>query len=220
MSHATDQQILPAALLLKMAERAAAYDEENRFFHEDFEDLRAAGYLTACVPREFGGQGLDLAALCREQRRLAYHAPATALGIHMHLYWTGLAADLWSRGDRSLEWLLREAAAGEVFASGHSEHGNDLPVLLSTSKAEKVEGGFRVSGRKMFGSLAPVWTRYGTNAMWRMRMAAPRSSTVSCPGTAVVTASSKRGAPWACARPEAMMSSWRTRLLPADMSQG
>ena len=98
---------------------------------------------------------MTLAQCCREQRRLGYHAPATALGINMHVYWVGLVADLWRQGDRSIEWLLKEAMAGEVFNAGHAERGNDLPVLLSTSKAERVEGGFRFTGHKMFGSLAP-----------------------------------------------------------------
>jgi alkylation response protein AidB-like acyl-CoA dehydrogenase len=84
----------------------------------------------------------------------------------MHVYWVGLVADLWRQGDRSLEWILKEAMEGEVFAAGHSERGNDLPALLSTSKAERVDGGFRVTGHKMFGSLAPVWTRYGVHATW------------------------------------------------------
>jgi alkylation response protein AidB-like acyl-CoA dehydrogenase len=82
------------------------------------------------VPEKFGGPGLSLAEMCREQRRLAYHAPATALAVNMHLYWVGVAADLWRRGDdTSLEWMLRDAAAGEIFAAGHAESGNDIPVL-------------------------------------------------------------------------------------------
>ena len=80
--------------------------------------------------------------MCRQQRRLGYYAPATALGVNMHLYWVGLVADLWRQGDRSLEWLLKEAMEGEIFNAGHSERGNDLPVLLSTSKAERVDGGY------------------------------------------------------------------------------
>jgi alkylation response protein AidB-like acyl-CoA dehydrogenase len=68
-------------------------------------------------------------------------------------------------GDNSLEWLLREAAAGEIFAAGHGETGNDLPVLLSSSRAERVDGGYRFTGHKMFGSLTPVWTRLGVHAM-------------------------------------------------------
>jgi alkylation response protein AidB-like acyl-CoA dehydrogenase len=70
--------------------------------------------LTIAVPKEFGGSGMNLAEVCRQQRRLGYFAPATALGINMHIYWTGIAADFWRRGDRSLQWILEEAAAGEV----------------------------------------------------------------------------------------------------------
>jgi alkylation response protein AidB-like acyl-CoA dehydrogenase len=153
--HATDH-IVSDKLLHNFAERAGAYDRDNRFFHEDFEDLRQAGYLTLPVPKELGGGGLNLAQMCREQRRLGCYAPATALGVNMHLYWLGLVADLWRQGDRSLEWLLKEAVEGEVFNAGHSERGNDLPALLSTTKAERVAGGFRFTGHKMFGSLAPI----------------------------------------------------------------
>lgn len=167
MSIVTERaRILSDELLQRFATRVGVYDRENRFFTEDFNDLRKSGYLTCNVPKELGGQGMTLAEVCREQRRLAYYAPATALGINMHVYWVGVAADLWRSGDKSLEWILREAMAGEIFAAGHAERGNDLPVLLSTAKAEKVPGGFRFTGRKMFGSLGPVWTRYGLHAMW------------------------------------------------------
>ncbi|MGD0471781.1 MAG: acyl-CoA dehydrogenase family protein [Candidatus Velthaea sp.] len=156
---------LSEEMLARFDARAAGYDRENRFFDRDFEELRAAKYLTMPVPEQFGGAGLSLAEVCREQRRLAYYAPATALAVNMHLYWVGVAADLWHRGDASLEWMLRDAAAGEIFAAGHAESGNDIPVLLSTAKAERVEGGYRFSGRKQFASLTPVWTRFGVHAM-------------------------------------------------------
>jgi alkylation response protein AidB-like acyl-CoA dehydrogenase len=163
--HQPIEQVLTEEKLARFASRAAAYDRENRFFQEDFDELRAAKYLQLPLPTEFGGPGLTLAEVCRQQRRLAYHAPATALAVNMHLYWVGIAADLWRRGDHSLEWVLREAAAGEIFAAGHAESGNDVPVLLSTSKAERVEGGYRFTGRKHFGSLTPVWTRFGLHGM-------------------------------------------------------
>jgi len=157
--------VLSDALIEACGERAATYDRENRFFTDDFEALRAAGYLNALVPREFGGLGLSLADLCKEQERLAYRAPATALAINMHLYWTGIARFLREMGDTSLEWVLRESVAGEVFAAGHAETGNDLPGMLSTSRAERVEGGYRFWGHKMFTSLSPVWTRLGLHAL-------------------------------------------------------
>ena len=83
----------------------------------------------------------------------------------MHNYWVGDAADAWRGGDKSVEWILREAIAGEVFAAGHAEHGNDIPGLLSTTKAERVDGGYTFTGRKAFGSLTPVWTRLGLHGM-------------------------------------------------------
>jgi alkylation response protein AidB-like acyl-CoA dehydrogenase len=156
---------LTGEMLARFESRAATYDRENRFFDQDFEELRASGYLKLPLPPEFGGAGLTLAGMCRQQRRLAYHAPATALGVNMHVYWIGVAADLWRRGDTSLEWMLRDAAAGEIFAAGHAERGNDIPVLLSTATAERVEGGYRFTGRKQFGSLTPVWTRFGLHGM-------------------------------------------------------
>jgi len=162
----TNESVLSDDMLRAFAERAGGYDRENRFFQEDFDDLKRAGYLTMAVPKELGGRGMNLAQVAREQRRLGYYAPATALGINMHIYWVGLVADLWRNGDRSAEWLLKEAMAGEVFNAGHAERGNDIPGLLSTSTAERVDGGFRFSGHKMFCSLAPVWTRYGLHAMW------------------------------------------------------
>jgi alkylation response protein AidB-like acyl-CoA dehydrogenase len=145
--------------------RAAGYDRDNRFFHEDFDELAVAGYLRAAVPAALGGGGATLAELVRSQRRLAAAAPPTALALTMHLYLTGTAAQVAASGDPSVAWILEEAADGEVFAAGHAETGNDLPVMLSTTRARRVPGGYRVSGRKRFGSLGPVWTRLGIHAL-------------------------------------------------------
>jgi len=171
---ATADTVLTDEMLSRFATRAPKYDRENAFFREDFDELRAAGYLTLAVPEELGGRGLLLADVVRQQRRLGYHAPATALAINMHLYWTGIAADLWRAGDASLQWVLEEAERGAVFAAGHAESGNDIPVLLSTTKAARVEGGYRFTGRKSFGSLTPVWTYLGIHGMDAADPSAPR----------------------------------------------
>src|ERR687886_3043390 len=174
-SPAATTSVLTEDMLARFGERAAIYDRDNRFFDEDFEELRASGYLTCAVPADMGGGGLSLADVCRLQRRLAYRAPATALAVNMHLYWIGVAADLRRFGDPSLEWLLREAMAGEIFAAGHGETGNDLPLLLSSARAERVDGGYRFYGHKMFGSLSPVWTRLGIHAMDTSDPSAPKT---------------------------------------------
>jgi alkylation response protein AidB-like acyl-CoA dehydrogenase len=127
---------------------------------------------------------MTLAEVSKQQRRLAYYAPATAVAINMHIYWTGVAADLWRTGDKSLEWLLRGAVNGEVYAAGHAESGNDIPVMLSTSKAEKVEGGYRLTGHKSFGSLTPVWTFLGAHGMDTSDPSAPKVVHAFIPRTA------------------------------------
>jgi alkylation response protein AidB-like acyl-CoA dehydrogenase len=171
---AQPQPILSNTVLTHCLERAPRYDRENAFFTEDFQELKESGYLTMPVPAELGGRGMTLAECVREQRQLAYHAAPTALAINMHLYWVGLAADLWRAGDRSLQWLLEEAVRGHVFAAGHAESGNDIPLLLSTTKAERVDGGWRFTGHKSFGSLTPVWSYLGVHGMDTSDPARPR----------------------------------------------
>ena len=154
---ASIRSVLSDDLLERCAQRAAGYDRENRFFFEDFDELREDKYLLAAVPREFGGLGLTLAEICQEQRRLARRSAPTALATNMHIGATGIAADLWRKGDNSQVWMLEEAAKGAVFAYGYSESGNDLEVLYAAGRAERVDGGYRFFGHKHFGSLTPVW---------------------------------------------------------------
>ncbi len=150
-------------LLLTIHDRAAGYDATNAFPEEDLADLRAAGYLAAFVPEEFGGAGLGLEAIAAEQTRLAAAAPATALGINMHQIIVGLGRHLVRNGNPRGKLILRDAAAGELFGFGISEPGNDLVLFGSITEAEPDgEGGYSFTGTKIFTSLAPVWTRLMT----------------------------------------------------------
>lgn len=148
-------------------ERAHRYDAENTFFVEDFDDLKGTGYLAAVVPTDMGGSGLTLDQLVVAQRHLASYAPATALGVNMHLVWVQVARFLHDRGIDALDWVLREAVAGEVFAFGISEAGNEAVLMDAFSDAsvsESEAGGYEVSGTKIFTTLSPVWTRLGVHA--------------------------------------------------------
>jgi alkylation response protein AidB-like acyl-CoA dehydrogenase len=155
-------EILPDSLLERIRGRAAGYDRDNAFFHEDLAELAAAGYLKIFVPASDGGLGLGLSAAAQLQRRLATAAPATALAVNMHLVWTGVAHVLAARGDASLDFVLKEAAQGEIFAFGNSEAGNDSVLFDSrTSAVPQSGGGYSFTGRKIFTSLSPAWTRLG-----------------------------------------------------------
>jgi alkylation response protein AidB-like acyl-CoA dehydrogenase len=158
-------ELLTEEMLARFDERAPVYDRENRFFDEDFEELKESGYLRLAVPTEFGGSGLGLDEYSKLQRRLAYVAPATALAVNMHVYWTGVAADLLKTGDDSCKWILEKAADGEIFCALHGEAGNDISLLLAVASATRRDGGWEISGHKIFGSLTPVWTYGGFHAM-------------------------------------------------------
>ncbi len=157
---------LPDDLLERIRVRAAVHDRENTFPQHDLDELREAGYLSILVPRERGGAGLGLAEAAVLQQRLASAAPATALAINMHLVWTGVAKVFSDRGVPGLEFVQDGAVAGEVFAFGISEGGNDLVLFGSNTDAvPQSDGGYAFTGTKIFTSLAPVWTKLGLHGL-------------------------------------------------------
>ncbi len=158
--------VLPDDLLERMRERAAIHDRENTFPAQDLADLTAAGYLAILVPTELGGAGLSLAEASVLQQRLATAAPATALAINMHLVWTGVAKVLADRGIDTLRFVQEGAVAGEIFAFGISEAGNDLVLFGSdTDAAPQPDGGYAFTGTKIFTTLSPVWTQLGLHGL-------------------------------------------------------
>ncbi|TXK12394.1 acyl-CoA dehydrogenase family protein [Microbacterium hatanonis] len=159
-------RILPDDLLERIRERAVVHDRENTFPEADLRELREAGYLSMLVPEDRGGLGLGLVEASVLQQRLATAAPATALAINMHLVWTGVAKVLRDRGIDDLAFVQDGAAAGEVFAFGISEAGNDLVLFGSgTDAAPTADGGYSFTGTKIFTSLSPVWTQLGVHGL-------------------------------------------------------
>jgi alkylation response protein AidB-like acyl-CoA dehydrogenase len=158
----TGSPLLSDETLQSIRSRAAGHDRDNSFPHDDLAELSELGYLRMFSPVSSGGLGYGLVDVAREQRRLASAAPATALAVNMHLVWTGVAKTLQAVGDDSLAFVLDEAARGEIFAFGNSEAGNDLVLFDSTTRATPLaDGSYEFTGRKIFTSLSPVWTRLG-----------------------------------------------------------
>jgi alkylation response protein AidB-like acyl-CoA dehydrogenase len=157
---------LPDDLLERIRERAPIHDRENTFPDQDLAELRDAGYLRILVPAERGGSGLGLEQAALLQQRLAGASPATALAINMHLVWTGVAKVFSDRGVPGLEFVQDGAVAGDVFAFGISEGGNDLVLFDSnTDAAPQPDGSYSFTGTKIFTSLAPVWTKLGLHGL-------------------------------------------------------
>jgi alkylation response protein AidB-like acyl-CoA dehydrogenase len=158
---------LAGSLADRFAERAAEHDRDATFPFENYEDMREAGYLGLTVPEELGGRGASLYELILAQERLAMGDGSTALAVNMHVSPIGQLGSLWrSSGDEGLADVLRRAADGRlVYASMSAEPGD--PILMTSSTvAERVDGGYRVSGKKIFGTESAVCTEYSTRARY------------------------------------------------------
>lgn len=153
------------------ARRAAAHDRAGSFPFENWADLRQSGALAATAPAEFGGLGVESAHdLAVGVSRLARGDAATAIGLTMHLSAGLVLARTWRTAQTTgetplankLARLFRRIAAGEwVLCSALSERGADQFHPLS--EGQRVDGGWRVSGRKTFATLSPVATHVYLN---------------------------------------------------------
>src|SRR5215472_12451532 len=132
----------------------------------DIAKLGDVGYLNVALPPEFGGLGCTLRQAACGQRRLARHAPLTALAVSAHLYWTGAAADAYRTGDDSVRWILLEAARGALFAAGHGAAGGDLRFADPRSRCEPTgESGYRFRSPAVLSSLTPAWDWVAVHAV-------------------------------------------------------
>lgn len=142
------------------AARAEQHDRDGSFPHENFAELHRAGFLTLALPPQLGGGGLTLYDFCLVQEALGRGCGATALGYNMHAYNLGGGLHLFTPALRA-----RVAAAvgeGALVASSLSEPAASLGTPQVT--ARKVAGGYRVSGRKYFCTLAPALRFFLFNA--------------------------------------------------------
>ena len=153
------------------AERAVRYDHDAVFPWENFADLKEAGLLALCVPREHGGQGATYADYARVSAEIGRYCGATALTFNMHnatMLWAGQVADMldFSAEDRAAHHRRRAELFRGVVEDGtiHSQPFSEGISAGATSgvhtKAEPVDGGFRVTGRKIFASLSGAANRY------------------------------------------------------------
>ncbi|MCV3240213.1 acyl-CoA dehydrogenase family protein [Mesorhizobium sp. ZC-5] len=145
------QDIVTAARRLgaDFAERATEADEHDQFVAENYKALKQAGLVAAGVPKELGGSGADVAELANMLRELAHHCGSTALAFSMHTHQVAIPAWRWRHQKvTAVEPLLRRVA-GEglvLLSSGGSDW------IAGSGKAVKVDGGYRVSARKVFTS--------------------------------------------------------------------
>jgi alkylation response protein AidB-like acyl-CoA dehydrogenase len=153
-SHSREQTLVEWAASFGpvLAEHARHHDEAGSWVQPAFDHLRDSGYLALAVPAELGGMGATIREVAMVQRELAHHCASTALASSMHQHVTAFTAWRHRRGLPGAEATLRRIVDEKI-------------VLVSTGGADfthprgeavRVEGGYRVSGRKVFASQSPA----------------------------------------------------------------
>lgn len=141
-----------AAAAPVLAAGAAGHDRDGTWVAESFQHLCDTGLLALAVPAELGGRGATIREVALVHRELAKHCASTALAMSMHQHVTAFTAWRYRRGLPGAEATLRRIAdEGIVLVS---TGGADFTQPRGT--ATKVEGGYRVSGRKSFASQSPA----------------------------------------------------------------
>lgn len=145
----------------RIAEEGRACDAENRYVGANIALLREHGFLELAVPAEFGGAGLSRLELAAMLRALAHHCSATALVLAMHTHSVAAATWRWHNQKAPVDGLLKRVAAERIqlLSSGGSDW------LTGSGTAEKVDGGYKVSGQKIFASGAPSADLFMTGAV-------------------------------------------------------
>jgi alkylation response protein AidB-like acyl-CoA dehydrogenase len=131
------------------AANATKADEDDRFVADNYKALKSAGLVEAAVPVELGGRGAEIAELSDMIRIVAQACGSTGLAFSMHTHQVAIPAWRWRHQKvAAVEPLLKRVAAERIVLL--SSGGSDW--IGGSGKAEKVDGGYRITARKVFTS--------------------------------------------------------------------
>lgn len=158
----TDWVAVAEGLTPTIAARATAHDADDTFVADSYAELRRRRLFSAAVPAELGGGGASHAEMCEVLRTLAHACSSTALALSMHVHQVLIPAWRWRHERAPVEPFLRRVADDELVIA--STGGSDW--LAGSGRADRVEGGYRVSGRKVFASGCPAADVLSTMAIY------------------------------------------------------
>ena len=146
----------------EFAARASAADENDTFVSENYAALKTSGLIEAGVPVELGGGGADVVELANILRNMAHYCGSTALAFAMHTQQVAIPAWRWQHQKiAAVEPLLKRIATEKIIVM--TSGGSDW--IAGSGKAERVEGGYKITARKIFASASPVGSLLMTSAV-------------------------------------------------------
>jgi alkylation response protein AidB-like acyl-CoA dehydrogenase len=136
-------------------------DASDGFVADNYPLLKEAGLIDAAVPSELGGGGYEIRDIADMLGEVARYCASTALALSMHSHQVVTLAWRWKHQKAPVEPLLKRIAAEKIVLV--TSGGADW--VAGSGKAERVEGGYRITGRKIFASGSPVGDIFMTTAV-------------------------------------------------------
>jgi len=140
----TDNEIVP---------RARENDRNHHFDVELVRQMAAQGYLGAIVPREYGGAGLDYLSygLVVEEIGRGCSAMRTVISVQTSLVCSAILK--WGTEEQKQTYLPKLCSGEWLGCFGLTEPDTGSDAANQKTRATKVDGGWSISGSKMFISL-------------------------------------------------------------------
>jgi alkylation response protein AidB-like acyl-CoA dehydrogenase len=170
------------ALAADFALRAAEHDRDASHPAENYRRLIDEGFLELSVPKKWGGAGVGLLGHTIAFEALAQGCPSTALAFNMHASVVMPVLDSAEVPHKAKEQIAdlvvnqRKLIGGNFSEPGHTSIIGERPL---TARARRVEGGWSLTGRKMFASMLEA-------ADYCMVLAYPEDATASFAGIFVL----------------------------------
>ncbi|MFM8556781.1 MAG: acyl-CoA dehydrogenase family protein [Betaproteobacteria bacterium] len=132
-------------------------DREARFPREFHRAIADAGWLGVTMPEAYGGAGLGIKEASLVMHTVAQHggAMAAASSIHMNMFGPHPMV-VHGTPDQQARWIPQLVAGTDQVCFGVTEPDAGLDTTSIRTVAKRVDGGWRVSGRKMWTSTAQV----------------------------------------------------------------
>jgi alkylation response protein AidB-like acyl-CoA dehydrogenase len=147
----------------EFAARAAQHDRDASFPFENFRELSEAGLLALTVPTALGGHGAGALDAARILGIFAKADPSTALVLSMHYIQHLVMARSARWPGRLARKLARETIEGVALINAlrvEPDLGSPSRGGLPATIARKTETGWRLSGRKIYSTGAPILKWY------------------------------------------------------------
>jgi alkylation response protein AidB-like acyl-CoA dehydrogenase len=144
------------ALAADFATRSAGHDRDASHPVENYDRLRAEGFLALAIDKSLGGMGFDFLSHTLAYEALGQGCPATALAFNMHasvVMPLMQSPEVTPEAKRYIADLIvrqRRMIGGNFSEPGTTSLMGERPLSV---RARKVEGGYSITGRKMFASM-------------------------------------------------------------------